>query len=336
MVIDMDDKKIENLIVNIGEPVFVGTAGLYEQFFDHIDVHVELNKEGQRPAFRESLAFFNKEIPERLSHDERFVKYGVPIERLELWELMSDSEHRVLDFSFKIKEMYVKKVKFVFFDPDGVKRRAFLNDSRKRVMPPSSELIIEPFGEDMLIAEAVRDAVVEELESLSLQTKKPHWKYERENLYYKVIDLCDPGINWDTFDGDKDSERMRSDTICILAVQCCKGRVPETAMERLLKVRGRCTPAIVCLVSGDGPKKRTKHADGTWSRVYAEKIQGLTRKLWNNGLLTIAACAIDTKQKIMYEYGAEQPVKANKTNVRNFGKRVVRRIWEEIDVPSID
>lgn len=323
----MDDKIMENSIVNIGEPVFVGTAGLYEQFFDHIDVHVELNKEGRWPVLRESLAFFNKEIPERLSRDEKFVEYGVPIERLELWELISDSEHRVLDFSFKIKEMYVKKVKFVFFDPDGVKRRAFLNDSRKQVMPPSSELLIEPFGEDMLIAEEVRDAVVEELESLSLQTKKPHWKYERENLYYKVIDLCDPGINWDTFDGDKDSERMRSDTICILAVQCCKGRVPETAMERLLKVRGRCTPAIVCLVSGDGPKKRAKHAD---------KIQGLTRKIRNNGLLAIAACVIDTKQKIMYEYGAEEPVKANKTNVRNFGKRVVRRIWEEIDVPSID
>ena len=336
MVIDMDDKKIENLIVNIGEPVFVGTAGLYEQFFDHIDVHVELNKEGQRPALRESLAFFNKEIPERLSRDERFLKYGVPIERLELWELISDSEHRVLDFSFKINEMYVKKVKFVFFDPDGVKRRAFLSNSRKLVIQPSSELLIDPFGPDMHIAEEVRDAVVEELESLSLRKKDPHWKYERENLYYNVIDLCDPGINWDTFKGDKDSERMRSDTICIVAVQCCEGRIPETALERLLKVRGRCTPAIVCLVSGDGPKKRAKHADGTWSRVYAEKIQGLTRKMWNNGLLTIAACAIDIKQKIMYEYGAEQPVKANKTNVRNFGKRVVRRIWEEIDVPSID
>ena len=28
----MDDKKMENLIVNIGEPVFAGTAGLYGQF----------------------------------------------------------------------------------------------------------------------------------------------------------------------------------------------------------------------------------------------------------------------------------------------------------------
>jgi len=325
---------MENLIVNIGEPVFVGTAGLYEHFFDHIDVHVELNKEG-RPTLRESLAFFNKEIPERLRRDEKFLKYGVPIERLELWELMSDSEHRVLDFSFKIKEMYVKKVKFVFFDPEGVKRRTFLTDSMKRVMPPSSELLIDPFGPDIHFAEEVRDAVVEELESLSLKTKEPHWKYERENLYHKVIDLCDPVINWDTFEGDKDSERMKSDTICIVAVQCCEGRIPEIAMERLLKVNGRCTPAIVCLLSGDGPKKRAKHADG-WSRAYAEKIRGLTRKMWNNGFLTIAACAIDTKQKIMYEYGAEQPVKANKTNVRNFGKRVVRRIWEEIDVPTID
>lgn len=28
----MDDKKMENLIYNIEEPVFVGHAGLYEQF----------------------------------------------------------------------------------------------------------------------------------------------------------------------------------------------------------------------------------------------------------------------------------------------------------------
>ena len=117
----MNDNKMDNSIFNIGEPVFVGKAGLNEQFFDHIDVHVELNKEGPRPSLRESLAFLNKKILERLSRDEKFVKYGVPVERLELWELVSDSEHRVLDFSFKIKEMYVKKVKFVFFDPDGVK-----------------------------------------------------------------------------------------------------------------------------------------------------------------------------------------------------------------------
>ena len=98
----MDDKKMDNSIFNIGETVFVGKAGLNEQFFDHIDAHVELNKEGPRPTLRESLAFFNKEILERLSRDERFLKYGVPIERLELWELISGSDHRVLDFSFNI------------------------------------------------------------------------------------------------------------------------------------------------------------------------------------------------------------------------------------------
>lgn len=331
----MNDNKMDNSIFNIEEPVFVGHAGLYEQFFDHIDVHVELNKEGPRPTLRESLAFFNKEILERLNRDERFLKYGVPIERLELWELISGSDHRVLDFSFKINEMNVKKVKFVFFDPDGVKKRSFLNDSRKRVMPPSSEFIIEPFGEDMLIAEEVRNAVIEELESLSLQRRDPRWKRERENFYYRVIDLCDPAINWDTFKEFKESERMKFDTICILAVQCSGGRIPETALERILKVRGRCTPTIVCLVSGDGPKNCTKHADAAWSRKYAEMILGLTRKIWNNGLFVIAACAIDTRQEILYEYGAEKPVKANKTNIMSFGKRVVRRIWEEIDVPTI-
>lgn len=296
-------------------------------------MHVELNKEGPRPSLRESLAFLNKEILQRLSRDERFLKYGVPIERLELWELMSGSDHRELDFSFKINEMNVKKVKFVFFDPDGVKKRSFLTDLRKRVMLPSSEFIIEPFGKDMLMAEVVRNAVVEELESLSLQMKDPHWSWERENFYYRVIDLCDPAINWESF---KESERMKFDTICILAVQCCEGRIPETALERILKVRGRFTPTIVCLVSGDGPRKRKKNADAAWSRKYAEKILELTGKVRNNGLLVIAACAIDTRQKTLYEYGAEKPVKANKKNIGNFGKRVVRRIWEESEVPSID
>lgn len=61
----MNDNKMDNSIFNIGEPVFVGKAGLNEQFFDHIDVHVELNKEGPRPSLRESLAFLNKEILER-------------------------------------------------------------------------------------------------------------------------------------------------------------------------------------------------------------------------------------------------------------------------------
>ena len=50
----MNDNKMDNSIFNIEEPVFVGHAGLYEQFFDHIDVHVELSKEGPRPTLRES------------------------------------------------------------------------------------------------------------------------------------------------------------------------------------------------------------------------------------------------------------------------------------------
>ena len=320
------------LITNIGEPVFVRTPGVAGKFFDHIEVEVELNKELSdeefRKAYKEAFLSSYNEVLEMINRYEGLEKCGIPMKRIKICDVMSAPKTRKLYFKLTIEDMKVKKVRLVVYNPADEKMSVRFTGSTMRVIPP---------GSDMLVAQEIRDAVEEELELLCLRMKDSNRKRDRVDWYTEVIDLCDPEINWASYKVNKEYTRMKDDTICIFAVQCCEGRIPETAVERILKINGRCTPTIICLISGDSAKKRAgKSADGAWGRVYEDAILELSRRVWKNGLLVIAGCAVDTKQKYMYEFGEEWTVKANKAHYRDFGRRVVRRIWEEIDVPRID
>lgn len=111
----------------------------------------------------------------------------------------------------------------------------------------------------------------------------------------KTIDLCkeiSEEINID------------SDSIAVFSVPCYGGRVPETASDRLKKIKGENIPAIICVTFGN--------------RAYEDALTELSDIVQSRGFKVIAGCAIVTEHNIMHIFGQGRPDDCDKKEIREF------------------
>lgn len=128
------------------------------------------------------------------------------------------------------------------------------------------------------------------------------------------IDLCTQTIQEKSLDRD---------ALCIFSVPCYGGRIPQTAAERLARMRGAGTPAVVCVVFGN--------------RAYEDALLELADCVEQSGFTVVAACAVAAQHNIMPEFGVGRPDAADCAACMQFGKAVAEKLaFGQLTRPQID
>lgn len=128
-----------------------------------------------------------------------------------------------------------------------------------------------------------------------------------------VVDLC-----------EREGERhaYAPNDLCVFSVPCYGGRVPKTAVERLSRVRGDDTPAIVCVTFGN--------------RAYEDALLELADLVGEQGFKVVAGCAVVTEHNIMHVFGAGRPDASDEGQLRAFAADVVRKVSAgDVSQPAI-
>lgn len=97
----------------------------------------------------------------------------------------------------------------------------------------------------------------------------------------------------------------------IVGVPVYGGRVPETAVERLRKLHGRQTPAVLVVTYGN--------------RAYEDALIELRDVLVEQGFKTAAAAAVVTEHNIIHSIAAGRPDQADQAALKQFGQKVDER-----------
>lgn len=119
------------------------------------------------------------------------------------------------------------------------------------------------------------------------------------------IDLCEEPTKTIEIEGD---------SICIFSVPCYGGRIPRTAAERLLKIRGNQTPAIVCVTFGN--------------RAFEDALLELADIVQMQGFSVFAGCGDATEHNIMGIFGAGRPDGADRKAMHHFSCGCIEKFQE--------
>lgn len=98
----------------------------------------------------------------------------------------------------------------------------------------------------------------------------------------------------------------------IFSVPCYGGRVPKTAVERLSRINGSDTPAIVCVTFGN--------------RAFEDSMLELADIAEGRGFKVIGAAAVSCEHNIMHEFGKGRPDEDDKEKIRTFAHAVARKL----------
>lgn len=94
----------------------------------------------------------------------------------------------------------------------------------------------------------------------------------------------------------------------IVGVPVYGGRVPKTAVERLKKLHGRQTPAVLVVAYGN--------------RAYEDALAELRDVLVEQGFKVAAAAAVVTEHNIIHSIAAGRPDQDDQAAVQEFGRKV--------------
>lgn len=97
----------------------------------------------------------------------------------------------------------------------------------------------------------------------------------------------------------------------IVGVPVYGGRVPQTAAERLLKLHGRQTPAVLVVTYGN--------------RAYEDALAELRDVLTGQGFKIAAAAAVVTEHNIIHSIAAGRPDQADQAALKQFAQKVDER-----------
>lgn len=97
----------------------------------------------------------------------------------------------------------------------------------------------------------------------------------------------------------------------IVGVPVYGGRVPKTAVERLGKLHGRQTPAVLVVTYGN--------------RAYEDALVELRDVLTAQGFRPAAAAAVVTEHNIIHSIAAGRPDQADQETIKRFGQQVAAR-----------
>lgn len=102
------------------------------------------------------------------------------------------------------------------------------------------------------------------------------------------------------------------DEAVIVGVPVYGGRVPATATERLKKLHGRQTPAVLVVTYGN--------------RAYEDALVELRDVLTGQGFKMVAAAAVVTEHNIIHRIASGRPDQMDQDKLANFGQKVNERL----------
>ncbi|MEI3168124.1 MAG: hypothetical protein V8S58_09405 [Lachnospiraceae bacterium] len=100
--------------------------------------------------------------------------------------------------------------------------------------------------------------------------------------------------------------------LAVVGVPVYGGRVPETARERLQKLHGKRTPAVLIVTYGN--------------RAYEDALLELSDILKEQGFIPAAAAAVVTEHNIAHVYGAGRPDEKDKKEMTAFAEAVREKL----------
>ncbi len=120
------------------------------------------------------------------------------------------------------------------------------------------------------------------------------------------LDLTGPGSRPDYY-------FMENEAV-VVGVPVYGGRVPAVAAERLKKLHGRKTAAVLVVTYGN--------------RAYEDALLELKLIMQRQGFCPMAAAAVSAEHNIVRSIGAGRPDKADRKRLRQFGRELGKRFWE--------
>lgn len=118
----------------------------------------------------------------------------------------------------------------------------------------------------------------------------------------RTIDLCKEIT---------DEVNIGRENVCIFSMPCYGGRIPETAVQRLLHIHGSNTSAVVCVTFGN--------------RAYEDALLELADCVEANGFKVIAGCAVATEHNIMHVFGTGRPDDMDREQIKKFAAAAAKK-----------
>lgn len=121
----------------------------------------------------------------------------------------------------------------------------------------------------------------------------------------KQIDLLPPN-------GDYDGKVLTEEDLCLIAMPSYGGRIPQTAAERLRKIKGNGARAVLVCVYGN--------------RAYEDTLAELQDVAEESGFQVCAAVAAVAEHSIMRKFAPGRPDEEDRKELQEFGRKIKRKL----------
>lgn len=125
-------------------------------------------------------------------------------------------------------------------------------------------------------------------------------------------------------DGSYDSLELHREDVCFIAMPSYGGRIPKTAAERLVRIKGGGAKAVLVCVYGN--------------RAYEDTLIELKDRAEDAGFIVYGAVAAVAEHSIMRKFAVGRPDEKDREELRAFGKELKKKLEKqepgEISVPG--
>ncbi|MFQ6866526.1 4Fe-4S binding protein [Blautia sp.] len=125
-------------------------------------------------------------------------------------------------------------------------------------------------------------------------------------------------------DGSYDSLELHKEDVCFIAMPSYGGRIPKTAAERLVRIKGGGAKAVLVCVYGN--------------RAYEDTLIELKDRAEDTGFIVYGAVAAVAEHSIMRKFAAGRPDEKDREELWSFGKELKKKLEKqepgEISVPG--
>lgn len=133
----------------------------------------------------------------------------------------------------------------------------------------------------------------------------------------RIVDLCDRKM-------EQENRVFAEEDVCLFAVPCFGGRVPDLAAQRICRMKGNHAKAILVRCN--------------WERAYDDALIELKDIVEEAGFVPVAAVCGNAEHSIMRQFGSGRPdaqdVKELNTYASGIKKLLNREKYGELRVPA--
>ena len=127
-----------------------------------------------------------------------------------------------------------------------------------------------------------------------------------------TIDLCQPSALHDGAAAGLQAAGPAAGDVCIIAMPCYGGRLPQIAAQRLSALRGNGCPAVICVTFGN--------------RAFEDSLLELADLAAAAGFEASAACALACEHNIVNEFGRGRPDSFDIGQIREFAAAAADKV----------